>query len=132
MVSDEKAGPVGAGPQVCKTCRGLVSVKPAVSEKDLSKSPYLLQINSEFRAVMHASKFVKRGARRIESRWNTGAVIDGLSQVAFKNPDGSIVVIVGNTNNFALKFSLEINGKHQSDRLLKAGEATTLLLPSEQ
>ena len=47
---------------------------------------------SDYYAMGHASKFVQPGAYRIDSNTFDNSIED----VAFKNPDGSIVVVVAN------------------------------------
>jgi glucosylceramidase len=130
MVSDENAGPHGTGPQGCRTCRGLVTVRPASSDVVArGGQPYYLQVNSEFRALMHASKYVKRGAKRVESSIKTnGTGSDSVSQVAFKNPDGSVAVIVGNPGDTELELDVVVDGQWPIRQKLAAGEAQTLVI----
>ena len=65
------------------SCGGLVTVNSKTSEVSYSGQYY---------AIAHFSKFVKKGAVRLDSQ----AKIDGLEQVAFQNPDGQFVLIVTN------------------------------------
>ena len=65
-------------------CGGLVTIHSKTREVTRS---------GQYWAFAHYSKAVKRGARRIES---TGQV-EGVSHVAFTNPDGSTAVVITNT-----------------------------------
>jgi len=76
---DEKGKPnIGPFP-----CGGLVTV---------NSSTDAVSYSGQYYALGHFSKFVKRGAKRIDSQ----AVIDGVDHVAFENPDGGKVLIVTN------------------------------------
>ncbi len=67
----------------CTTCRGVITVND-------SASPAQVIETVDFTALGHASKFVQPGAFRIESNsFGQGSVED----VAFQNPDGSIVLL---------------------------------------
>ena len=57
--------------------------------------------------IGHFSKFVKAGARRIISSSNR----DLLETTAFKNPDGTIAVIVMNKSDQKLSYKLWVAGK---------------------
>ena len=48
--------------------------------------------SSQYIALGHFSKFIKRGARCVASEGN----FEGVSHVAFINPDGEYVVVVTN------------------------------------
>jgi glucosylceramidase len=63
--------------------------------------------NVEYYALGHASRFVRPGARRVAS--NSGVV--GLDNVAFRNPDGSKVLIVVNTAAQDRTFEVRWSGK---------------------
>ena len=60
----------------------------------------------EFYIMKHFSHFVKPGAKRIVTKghWTSNAVV-------FENPDGEIVVIVGNAMDNDREFTLKHNGK---------------------
>jgi len=69
--------------------------------------------------IAHASKFVKPGAVRIASdQQNT------LLNVAFKNTDGSKVLIVLNTNITAQTFNIKFNSKQTATTLAGGAVAT--------
>ena len=50
-------------------------------------------IRDRYYAIAHFSKFVRRGAKRIESQ----SKVEGLDHVAFENPDGGRVLVVTNS-----------------------------------
>ena len=71
-----------------------------------TKTGELIYTN-EYYYIGHFSKFIKPGAKRIVS----AASRSQLQTTAFKNPDGSVVVIVMNDGNNKTQFYLWINGK---------------------
>jgi len=94
MALDEQAGPQNGG---CSDCRGVVTVQ---DNGEVVK-------NVEYYAIGHASKFVQDGAVRIGSDEET----DGLEQVAFRNPDGSLALITVNTGGEELRFTVDWGGQ---------------------
>ncbi len=79
---DENSGPQNGG---CSDCRGVVTINS--NDGSITK-------NEEYYALGHVSKFVDSGAKRIESN------IEGdILNVAFENPDGSIVMVAYNSGN---------------------------------
>ncbi len=98
----------------CKTCRGVVTI-------DDSVSPSRIIPTVDFTALGHASKFVTPGAFRIDS---STFEQDRLESVAFRNPDGSIVLIVLNGGSTAVTFSLSWKDQYASYRLDPAAVAT--------
>ena len=100
----------------CTTCRGEIVV-------DESTSPAQVRTTPDYTALGHASKFVEPGARRIESNtFGPGS----LEDVAFQNPDGSIVLLVLNSSDGAIEFNVGWHGQFAQYKL-GAGEAVTLL-----
>lgn len=98
----------------CKTCRGVVTI-------DHSSSPAKVIPNADFTALAHTSKFVAPGAVRVESNtFGQGS----LESVAFRNPDGSIVLIVLNSGGAPTDFSLGWKGKYAPYRFDTASVAT--------
>lgn len=85
------------GPSVLSnsTCRGLVGI-----DTDTGKITY----NVDYYTIGHISKFVRSGAFRIES----DNYDNDVETAAFKNPDGSIVLIVSsrtsNDRNLTVKY----------------------------
>ena len=80
----------------CKNCRGVITVK--VDDAAAEAIPTV-----DFTALAHVSKFVRPGARRIESNtFGPGS----LEDVAFRNPDGSLVLLVLNSGSKPVTFNL--------------------------
>jgi len=80
LALDENYGPHLGG---CGDCRGVVTVD--------SRSGAITR-NVEYYVLGHASRFVRPGARRIAS--DGGA--EGVNHVAFRNPDGGLVLLAHN------------------------------------
>ena len=80
LALDENHGPHLGG---CGNCRGVVTIH--------STSGAVTR-NEEFYALAHASRFVRPGARRVEST----SGVNGIESVAFRNRDGSHALIVLN------------------------------------
>jgi glucosylceramidase len=104
----------------CDTCTGLLDVAP-----DGSVTP-----NAEYYTIGHLSKFVDRGAVRIGSTsfgttgWN-GQVMD----VAFRNPDGTTVLVVHNENDDPRSFAVAV-GDRSFDYTLPGGALATFTWPA--
>lgn len=81
LALDENSGPQNGG---CDDCRGVVTINS--SSNSVTK-------NEEYVLLGHISKFVKPGAKRIQTPNTRG---QDISQVAFKNLDGGIVVVAFN------------------------------------
>jgi glucosylceramidase len=94
---DQNSGPKNGG---CDKCRGVVTV-------DTSVTPMKVTRNVEYYVLAHAAKFVRAGARRIDSTSGAG----GILSVAFRNPDGSIAAIVLNDGAAVSDFSVSLNGR---------------------
>lgn len=91
LALDEKHGPHKGG---CNDCRGVVTIDSASGA---------ITRNPEYYALAHASRFVRPGARRIES----ATALARLDSVAFRNEDdGSVVLIVANSASNARRFSV--------------------------
>jgi glucosylceramidase len=109
------------GPHVggCGTCTGVVSV---ASDGTVTR-------NAEFYALGHLARFVRPGAVHIASTsfgtpsWN-GQVTD----VAFRNPDGSTVLVAHNENDNPSSFSVSENGQ-SFDYTLPGGALATFVWP---
>jgi len=83
LALDENHGPQNRG---CSDCRGVITI---------SEGGFIRR-NVEYYAIAHLSKFVEDGARRIRTN-----PVTAVEQVAFKNPDGSVAVVVLNdAHNF--------------------------------
>ncbi len=96
LALDQNSGPKNGG---CTNCRGVVTI-------DDSTSPATITNNVEYYVLGHLAKFVVPGAYRIDS--NTFGQ-GGIEDVAFQNPDGSIVLLVlnagGNTGTFTVSWT---------------------------
>jgi glucosylceramidase len=98
----------------CTTCRGIITVKHEGGSSQVIPTV-------DFTALGHASKFVRPGAVRIESN-SFGA--GSLEDVAFRNADGSIVLLVLNSSNQPLKFNIGWRGRFAPYTLTEEGVAT--------
>lgn len=107
----------------CATCRGEIVV-------DESTSPAQVKTTVDYTALGHLSKFVLPGSRRIDSNtFGQGS----LEDVAFQNPDGSIVLLVLNSSDAPMQFNVGWRGQFAPYKLA-SGEAVTLVWksPAEQ
>jgi glucosylceramidase len=109
LALDERYGPHKGG---CGNCRGVVTIN--------SQSGAITR-NDEYYSLGHASRFVRPGARRIES----SSAVAGLESVAFRNPDRSRVLIVVNTGTAEQRFVVRWLGKTLT-YALPAGAVATL------
>jgi len=75
--------------------------------------------NSAYYIIAHASKFVRPGSLRLAS--NT---VDGLANVAFKNPVGQTVLIVLNRKSIPAAFNIRAHNQVLSATLPPASVAT--------
>ena len=90
MALDNNHGPVIGS---CGNCTGVVTTNGGS-----------VTYNAEYYVLGHLSKFVQPGAVRIDS---TGFGEGGIQNVAFRNPDGTIVLVAvntGGTQNFQVSF----------------------------
>lgn len=109
LALDENDGPFMGG---CKNCRGVVTIDSRTGE---------VTRNVEYYALAHASRFVLPGARRIASDTQDKE----LGNVAFRNPDGSLVLLVANGAAQERAFSVRVQG-HSFRWQLPAGSVATL------
>jgi len=99
LALDPNNGPHNGG---CGTCTGVVTVAPDGS----------VTYNAEYYTLGHLARFVQPGAVRIASTsfgttgWN-GQVMD----VAFRNPDGSTVLVAHNENDNPSTFAVSEGGQ---------------------
>jgi len=111
LALDQDSGPRNGS---CANCRGVVTI-------DHSLSPANVNLNVEYYILGHISKFVAPGAHRIDSNtFGAGSIED----VAFQNPDGSIVVLVLNSATIQNTFSVRFNGNSVSYSLPPGALAT--------
>lgn len=90
MALDPDGGPTNGG---CTNCRGVVTIDPATGA---------VTKNEEYYAIGHASKFVQPGAVRIDSTQQAGSI----ENAAFRNPDGTIVLIAVNVSADSREFTV--------------------------
>lgn len=93
LATDPSFGPHTNGG--CSTCQGAVTISGSAFTRNVS-----------YYIVAHASKFVKAGAVRIASDASSS-----FPNVAFKNTDGSKVLIVLNNSNNVQTFNIKYNSK---------------------
>lgn len=93
----------------CSNCLGAVTISGSSVTR-----------NTAYYIVAHASKFVRSGAVRISSNTFTSSIQD----VAFKNPDGSKVLICLNTASSSQNFKVKW-GSESFSYTLPAGAAAT-------
>lgn len=111
LALDQNSGPKNG---TCSNCRGVVTI-------DDSVSPANVTFNVEYYILGHLGKFVVPGAYRINSNtFGAGSIED----VAFQNPDGSIVLLVLNSSNNAGTFTVNFKGQ-SFDYTLPAGALAT-------
>ncbi|PJI86766.1 discoidin domain-containing protein [Luteimicrobium subarcticum] len=116
LVLDDQNGPYLGG---CDTCTGFLDVT----------ADGTVQRNAEYYTIGHLSKFVKPGAVRIGSTsfgttgWN-GQVMD----VAFRNPDGSTVVVAHNENDDPRTVAIAVGSQHV-EYTLPGGSLATFTWP---
>jgi glucosylceramidase len=108
LVLDQNQGPLNGG---CNNCTATVTI---------NNSTGAVTYNAEYYALGHASKFVVPGAFRIDSNNFAG----GIENVAFKNPDGSIVVVAFNAGASSATFKLRW-GAQSFSYTLPAGAVAT-------
>src|SRR5258706_2356184 len=110
MALDSNNGPTNGG---CGTCRGVVTI---------DQSSGNVTYNVDYYALGHASKFLKPGAYRIAS--NTFG--SNIEDVAFKNPDGSKVLIAYNAGSSQNTFKV-LWGNESFSYTLNPGAAVTFI-----
>lgn len=114
LALDETHGPHLGG---CGDCRAVVTIDRASGT---------VTRNLEYYVLGHASRFVRPGAQRIASH---GGETAGAAHAAFRNPDGSLVLLARNGGNMPLALAITMQGK--AWRLtMPAGEIITLVWPA--
>jgi glucosylceramidase len=93
LAADPDDGPHTIGG--CPVCRGAITL-------DGDRSTRLVA----YYAVAHFSKFVRPGSVRLGSN-----DLEQLANVAFRTPEGKIVLVASNTGNFPKTFNIEYQGK---------------------
>jgi glucosylceramidase len=111
LALDQNHGPHLGG---CTNCRAVVTI-------DHSTSPATVTPTVDFTALAHVSKFVLPGAFRIDSASPASST---LQHVAFRNLNGSIVLLVLNPADAPATFAIEWHGQQASYTLKPASVAT--------
>jgi glucosylceramidase len=110
LALDPRGGPVQVPNTGCPACVGLATINEANGSVSLRRTYYQLG---------QASAFVAPGAQRIKSghfvsyvysHRGVNVVTPGLDDVAFKNPDGSIVLLAYNNSPAAIRFAVQWSG----------------------
>jgi glucosylceramidase len=94
----------------CDQCLGAITI----DNGEITRNP-------AYYVIAHASKFVVPGSIRIDS-----SEPEGLANVAFKRPDGKLVLIVLNESKEAKSFFIK-NREWSGDMTLEAGAVATLI-----
>ena len=109
LALDPSDGPHTGG---CGNCRGVITIDTVSGA---------ITRNVEYWSLAHASRFVRQGARRIDS----SSGVDGLKSAAFLNADdGSVVLIVLNTNDADRTFAVHA-GSRGFEYTIQSGAAAT-------
>lgn len=92
LVLDPRGGPQNGG---CPDCRGLLTLDPGTGQ---------VQPTAAYYAWAHVGRFVTPGATVIGSTHRTGSPV---RSVAFRNPDGSHVLVAFNTGRAAQRETVQ-------------------------
>ena len=111
LVLNQNFGPT-IGPGTCTNCLGIVNANTSTGA--ITYSP-------EYYSLGHIGKFVVPGALNINTNSQTNG---GLLDVAFRNPDGSIALIVYNDSSNSFTFTINWNNQNV-DYTLAAGSFGT-------
>ena len=117
LATDQKHGPFVGG---CDTCRGLVTIDLSDPEKAKVK-PEL-----DYYVLGQASKFVQPGAVRIASDEPAGTQ---LKDVAFRNPNGTVVLYTLNAGTASQELRIGFHGKTAATTLPAGAVATFVWKP---
>jgi O-glycosyl hydrolase/uncharacterized protein YjdB len=109
LASDPNLGPHTPGPGTCTTCLGAVTINGSSYTR-----------NVQYYLIGQIAKFVKPGALRLSASSSSATV----SSVGFRNPDGSIAVLVYNANAAATTIKI-VNSSSAFDYSIPAASAVT-------
>ncbi|SHK79263.1 discoidin domain-containing protein [Actinacidiphila paucisporea] len=105
----------------CDTCTALLTVAPDGT----------VTTNAEYSTIGHLSKFVQPGAVRIGStNFGTTGWNGQITDVAFRNPDGSTALVVHNENDAPRSFTVAV-GEESFDYTLPGGALATFTWPGD-
>ncbi len=116
LALDEQFGPVNNG---CKDCRGVVTIRQNGT----------IDRNVEYYVTGHMARFVQPGARRLFT--DALPVESGLEQVAFVNPDGSLILVVLNGSAASQKIIVQWEGK-QFSYSQEPSSTATYVIPADK
>ena len=108
LASDEQGGP-NIGPF---SCAGMVTVQ---------QESHQVSFSGQYWAMRHFSSYVERGAQRIES-----TELEGIANVAFRNPNGDIVLVVTNSARTGRDLQIQ-SGDHRVGVRLEPMSMTTMV-----
>ncbi len=108
LALDPSGGPINGG---CTNCRGVVTVDPSTGA---------VTYNAEFYSLGHLSKFWRSGARVVA----TSADGIGANIVAYRNTDGTNVLLMENTGSGSTTFWVR-SGSQGFQASLEGGAAVT-------
>jgi glucosylceramidase len=111
LATDQNHGPFVGG---CDTCRGLVTI-------DAERSTFKPEL--DYYVLGHASKFLVPGAVRIGSDEPVGG---GVKDVAFRNPNGGIVLYTLNAGTTSQEIGIAFRGRTLTTTL-PPGSVTTFV-----
>lgn len=117
LATDQNHGPVVGG---CDTCRGLVTIDLTNPDRPQFK-PEL-----DYYVLGHASKFLQPGAIRIASDEPAGTK---LKDVAFRNPNGTVVLYTLNDGTASQDFRISFHDKTVTATLPAGSVATFVWKP---
>jgi glucosylceramidase len=126
LALDPHGGPVQAPNHGCPGCVGLATIDEKTGSVSLTRSYYQLG---------QASAFLAPGAQRIATNHfvsyaypgrGVNVVSPGLDDVAFRNPDGSIVLVAYNNSTKPIQFAVAWRGRTLS-YVLPAAAMTTFV-----
>jgi glucosylceramidase len=117
LATDQNHGPIVGG---CATCRGLVTIDTSDPAKATVK-PEL-----DYYVLGQASKFVLPGAVRIASDEPAGTP---LKDVAFRNPNGTVVLYTLNAGTASQELRIGFHGKTATTTLPAGAVATFVWKP---
>ncbi|MFF1846296.1 discoidin domain-containing protein [Streptomyces sp. NPDC058217] len=116
LVLDADGGPHNGG---CDTCSALLAVQPDGT----------VTTSAEYYTIGHLAKFVRPGAVRIGStNYGTTGWNGRLTDVAFRNPDGSTALVVHNENDDPRSFAVAV-GDQTFEYTLPGGALATFTWP---
>jgi glucosylceramidase len=86
-----------------------------------------IDVHLSFDYIGHFSRYIKKGAKRIAYSKYT----DKLEMTAFKNPDGALVLVMLNRNDYDIPVNVDINLKLFHADITKNSIATAVINSSE-